>query len=375
MDYLPDVRFSDRRAFPRHRNSYITQSVDSLYYNRRRSGTDNIRVVPNGLDPIQILRDSFQRYIVQTPIESNTIAIRINYLENETDLVPKTMYIVKRSQSPSDRLQARMNYNDMQYPLLEDIENPENVFENDQLNQLITQLQGFHLILMITLCEVYNDNIENRERVPGDPRDYRPYTIPIRVLYRDVPEQWIERVRQDRSAEMELQMQLAQLALEEEQQTQQGDRLEQFTNPTEEGQQAILNNPFFTQNTFDDAAAQQTDNPDQLQLVNDDGILNMPLNSFVWPGMCQICLDSDPTESGGLCRVGCGVGHIFHCDCINGYRNTRTVYGWNNKCPVCRTDIDRYVNFPVSRNTELPTEFGRGKSKSNSEIKYLKSLI
>ena len=84
-------------------------------------------------------------------------------------------------------------------------------------------------------------------------------------------------------------------------------------------------------------------------------------------------MDSDPTESGGLCRVNCAVGHIFHCDCINGYRNTRTVYGWNNNCPVCRTEIDQYVQFPANRNSELPTEFGR--KRGFNEIKYLKSLI
>jgi hypothetical protein len=360
MEYLPDIQFSGFRGGARYRNRGINYTTDNVTYDMRRRDGDNPRVVPNGLEPIQIVRDAFQRYIVQTPAASNTIAIRITYLVNATDTIPRTMYIIKRL---TNGLQARVNEPSYTYgfPSGEEIEDPGNVFENNQIEELVTQLQGFHSILMVTLCEIYHD----RGR-------YYPFTIPIRVLYRDVPEEWIDMIREQREAQRQQTRQQQAQAQQQQAQALQQQRVEQFANPTDEGAQALLDNPFFAQNPFDDPAANQGDNPDPLQVVNNQAILGMPLNSFVWPGMCMICMDSDPTESGGLCRVGCAVGHIFHCDCINGYRNTRTVYGWNNNCPVCRTEIDQYVQFPANRNSELPTEFGR---KRFNEIKYLKSLI
>jgi hypothetical protein len=366
MAYLPEIRFSNRRGPSRHRNP--REGLANLDYYGSRGDGDNPQFVPNGLDPFQILRDAFQRYIVQTPIESNTISIRITFLANENDTEAQSMNIIRRVQSPDDRIQARVTSDSISS---EDIENPENVFQNNQLDEVITQLQGFHSIMMITLCEIYNDSLRERER-------YGTYYVPIRVLYRNVPEEWVEMTRElNNTREQQRLLEYEQRLLEYEQNEQQdqAQRLEQFTNQTEEGQQAILNDPFFAQNPFDDAAGNEGDNPNPLQVVNSQAILNMPLTSFVWPGMCTICLDSNPTESGGLCRVNCSVGHIFHCDCINGYRNTRTIYGWNNKCPVCRTNINKYVNFPSNRNNELPSEFGRKRIKINSEMKYLKSLI
>ena len=84
--------------------------------------------------------------------------------------------------------------------------------------------------------------------------------------------------------------------------------------------------------------------------------------------MCQICLDE---STDGLCRVNCDAGHIFHCDCINGYRDTYTVYGWNNNCPVCRTGITEMAQ--VSPNTKLPSSFGKT-NKLRSDLNYLLKL-
>ena len=370
MDYLPDVRFSDHRRRSFHTNPGVF--MDLIYARRRREG-DNPVIAPNGLDPIQILRDAFEKYIVRTPIESNTIGIKITYLENVSDIEPRSIFIIKRLQSPTDRLLVRVNNtSDEEYVTNDQIEDPGNVFENDQLEQVITQLQGFNSILMITLCEVYNDTATRRARRTLG-YTYNPFTIPIKVLYRNVPEEWINTIREHRRTQSEQGVLRATQAQLERERAEHQRRIEQFTNPTEEGQREILNNPFFEQNPFENETGYQSNNPDKLEVVNDPGILDKPLTSFVWPGMCQICLESDPSESGGLCRVDCAVGHIFHCDCMNGYRNTRTIYGWNNKCPVCRTEIYRYANFPSSRNAQLPAEFG--KARGNSEIKYLKSLI
>ena len=92
--------------------------------------------------------------------------------------------------------------------------------------------------------------------------------------------------------------------------------------------------------------------------------------------MCQLCFDDDTTQP--ICRVNCNYGHIFHCECINAYRNTRTGYGWNNKCPICvqRGDpvITSMVNLTTERIEHLPSSFGKKRDKFNAEIKYLRSL-
>jgi hypothetical protein len=116
-------------------------------------------------------------------------------------------------------------------------------------------------------------------------------------------------------------------------------------------------------------------NPNPLNVVMDLSILNKPITSYVYPGLCQICLEEDRSK---LCRVNCRVGHVFHCKCINEYREGYTVYGWNNKCPVCREEtIDKMVRLTPNIASSLPTEFGKRKNvlkKVESEIKYLQKL-
>ena len=113
--------------------------------------------------------------------------------------------------------------------------------------------------------------------------------------------------------------------------------------------------------------------PHPLQIIQDQALLNKPLTSYVWPGKCQICLEPETSD---LCRVNCDIGHIFHCDCINGFRDTYTIYGWNNKCPICRTPIDKMVKVTSNVAQNLPTSFGKAKRRSkNLTLKQINKLI
>ena len=127
----------------------------------------------------------------------------------------------------------------------------------------------------------------------------------------------------------------------------------------------------------------------------------MPMvTSRSYSGECGVCLE--PIIGKG-CRVNCGPGHVFHCDCINEWVNTRKVslnttdsdniidtvrnprtgemepmYAsheilssrYNDTCPLCRAKITEmyYVNIPEG----FTTGFGK---KRNGELKYLYSFL
>jgi len=151
-------------------------------------------------------------------------------------------------------------------------------------------------------------------------------------------------------------------------------RQAQLTDP--EAQQRLLDEwPVeITQRVYD--PNDETENPNPLQYVNDQILLAKPLTSYVWPGMCQICFTDDRE---GLCRVNCEVGHVFHCDCVNSWRNTRKTntyynYGWHDDCPVCHEAIESMVMVTPGVAEKLPSSFGRSKNKLkviDFEIKYL----
>jgi hypothetical protein len=125
----------------------------------------------------------------------------------------------------------------------------------------------------------------------------------------------------------------------------------------------------------------QTENPKPLKVVSDTSILNKPLSSYVWPGKCPICLDD---ERSNLCRVNCRTGHIFHYDCITGWRNSRKQNTehethWSNDCPVCNDPIVSMVHVSPEISERLPNEFGRRRSKITvkqlkKQLKYLQKL-
>ena len=373
--------------------------------------------------PVNILREAFNEFIVNENIESNTLGIEIVYLENEGDTIAKNITIIKRKYDeqyfnrPQPATQTRrINNNDANHYLnINDI-NQAAHYPNTELNNLINQVRGFYRILQITLCEIYNDDpisvarrgTRNRSH-PNHINRYNLFTIPIRLLYRDmdpamVPVRQIQRwepgyvppvlTPEQIALEEQRELEREQRALEREQagaalaiQRQQSRR-----DQTPEQQAALLEDPFF--NNYENLGeGENIVNPDPLQVVDNPELLNRPITSYHWPGICQICLDNDTTQP--LCRVDCKqrnrdgslvpIGHIFHCECINAYHNTRTGYGWNNKCPLCNQrdypNITSMVQLTPDKLALLPTSFGKhsfGKRKGktpftsvDSDIKYL----
>uniref|UniRef100_A0A6C0AYT7 RING-type domain-containing protein n=1 Tax=viral metagenome TaxID=1070528 RepID=A0A6C0AYT7_9ZZZZ len=160
------------------------------------------------------------------------------------------------------------------------------------------------------------------------------------------------------------------------------ERMAQLTDP--EAQQRLLENwPVeITQQVHD--PNNESENPNPLQYINDQILLAKPLTSYVWPGMCQICFTDDRE---GLCRVNCEAGHIFHCECVNSWRNTRKTntyyeHDWHNDCPVCHEEIESMVMVTPAVAEKLPSSFGKSSKQSmerllkvvESEIRYLNSI-
>ncbi len=132
----------------------------------------------------------------------------------------------------------------------------------------------------------------------------------------------------------------------------------------------------------------ESKNPKQLKMleVGDEGFFALkyiPLTSASYPGECMIC--SDNIYAGGFCRVNCQAGHVFHCECINQWRNTRQVNpyferdDWQDNCPICRGAIDKIVKIKMpKRLLPLKSEFGKKQGSElkviNMEIKYLTKL-
>jgi hypothetical protein len=100
-------------------------------------------------------------------------------------------------------------------------------------------------------------------------------------------------------------------------------------------------------------------------------LLDLPVTG--WPGSCAICYGDDNTD---LCRVDCRAGHIFHCGCIDQWRNARDYNGRRNRrCPLCRDIITYKISVPDNMAERLPSGFGKRKSKMSPEEKYLRSFI
>jgi len=116
-------------------------------------------------------------------------------------------------------------------------------------------------------------------------------------------------------------------------------------------------------------------NPNQLKHlhIGDLGYIELkyaPLTSASYPGECVIC--SEKIHAGGFCRVNCQAGHVFHCDCINQWRNTPQVnpyfeHDWQDNCPLCRGPIDKIVSITMPKKL---MSFGM-----SSDIEYCKRLI
>jgi len=112
---------------------------------------------------------------------------------------------------------------------------------------------------------------------------------------------------------------------------------------------------------------------------NEKKAVALTIEPSSYPGECVIC--GEGNVAGGFCRVNCAARHIFHCKCINQWRNTPQVnpffeHGWQNNCPICRDPITKMIELKLPSNLlpQRPSmEFGNRilKVKLIRLIKYL----
>jgi len=387
-------------------------SEETLQYNTNRN-------------PLSILQTAFKEYIIGTPIESATLGIEITYIE-ANNTTPRTMFVLKRNYE-NQISHVRAGDTSDAYLSQTAIDNGV-TFENNQLNQLLRTVNNFRILQMM-LSEVYNDDPESRRRAQQQ-RDgtrgrrfrrhyynngYYPVSIPIRLLYRNVTREIIEAtpltytrmVDNQRTEDFNNLWQRNNSIQQQSRLLLTRDEIAALSQPSHEEMEQILQREagriqaeqrarhenrqtdeeiraLFDRLTVE-GEIQDTDlNPDQLTVVKDSSILNKPMSSYVWAGRCGICFDDDKT---GLCRVNCDAGHVFHCDCINGWRNVKknitiaqTVplslrdnrTRWNDDCPICNQPISTMVHVTPEVASSLPSSFGK-KSKKVLE-KRLKSL-
>ena len=156
-----------------------------------------------------------------------------------------------------------------------------------------------------------------------------------------------------------------------QQQAQHASELRSITeqrNRREGNQDNLLNNPFFSPSENFNESGQL--NPSQLRVV--DLPDNIKVTYFAWPGICQICSEPEPIN---LCLVNCEVGHIFHCECINQWINTKIAQGWQDRCPVCRDNDISTISY-VTPKIALPNSFGKKKNfKQKNNLKKLDADI
>ena len=317
---LPDVDFSISNSF----SDLLTPTVNLA------------------MDYDTVLRDAFEKYIVNTPIESNTIGLQIDYLENNNSDNFKSMYIVRRKYNSEEEtkfkgtLEQRMIETPPSFEYEHYINSVDdlNTFQNEEFSQVMEELSHVYLVYQIVLIEVYNDGPDQRNKISRNGRAYTPFTIPIRLLYRtDLLPERIRVLHQQR---------------------------------------------FIDTHFWLEPHNQQIGNPNQLWMVrNITGL--PPITSRSWPDQCIICLEEDKT---GLCRVNCSEGHIFHCKCLQDWRNTKTnagvVYdfnaatfegGWNDGCPLCRELITQVMK------TEIPSDFVSSFGKRKNILKQIQKDI
>lgn len=343
-------------------------NLDHRPPNRLSNRADNRRVDyynPDNLTVIQIITEAFTYYIENNPIESNTIGISITYVENENDTEVKSIFVIKKVYGEHT---TNIRVNNGEYlNNYQEIDNGQ-VFQNDQLTELIEQVQSFYLVFEISICEIYNDDPVSRNRsvnggVRGSRNDgltgYYPFTVPIKVLFiNNIPA----------NISVGLRNALIQFRETNVAAYARWVRERPPRNPNDYVEPYIL-------------YGEPDQNPDQL--INNPALATTEVTGRSWPGECRICFDSDLLD--GYCRVNCNAGHIFHCSCINQWRNTRLVnsfhqHGWHNECPLCRQIISEIANIEVPPGTAFG-KHRKGKFVSkqllkqfDSEIKYLKKL-
>lgn len=385
-DYLPDIEFErsvrgQQRPRARDRPHNPRQGIRRQNYN------------PNNLGPFRIIKDAFVKYIANNLEYYNSIGIRITYMEPDGGL--HNIFLEKITETTQiTRYETRNDYITMLGGLAENNDNLR--FENDQIDEFLNSIRNYRIVEVV-LCEEYNGYTidikvlykDNSFFEDGfDPRDelnQQRYLTRSQItnLSRQPPvSNFINLIGLDNPLENRVDRRQRQIQnVVEEQQT----RMQNLENPSEEYLDNLLQNwPVeIPQDLVDNG---ETSNPNQLITINpedtmDGGmtgqeLLSLPVSNHEWGGMCYICHDSD---TNGLCRVDCSRGHIFHCECIDMWRNTRLTnqyfnYHWHMDCPMCHELITYKVPLTPDMAASLPSSFGK-RCRSCTSRKTCKSCI
>jgi hypothetical protein len=317
-------------------------------------------------------------------MQNTTLGIEILYTDRPDQISPKRIFIVKRVREGqaeqefkivnTERLVNRHRGTtraDLPFEL------SGTIFRNNELREVIKKLRRKN-ILQISLCEVYNDGKRSRNGT-----EYTPFTMEVKVLYRNISRELIDQLVAERptrerapvNPEIEVINQLqnsindAVMAQDRGEARRLREQLLNFyitlrtrfspTDPAQEMLEQYINDLREILNEI---------NPSQLKVVPTPDPVPA-IGSASYPDMCVIC--QEPVVGEG-CRVNCPAGHIYHCDCINGYRNSRAgneFYdsGFHNDCPYCRQPISQMyrVNIPEG----FTTGFGRRRSNFGKKRK------
>jgi hypothetical protein len=408
-DYLPNVSFNRRglTTFPKSFSAWFawTDTLESL---RQRDLTVN----ENRGGPMTVLRDSFRKYIINTPMQNTTLGIEILYTDRPDQISPKRIFIVRRVRPGQPEQEFKIVNNTRVTRPRSDYVLPDKpfersgtVFRNNQLRDVVKKLRR-KIILQISLCEVYHDGLINN-------REYSPYTMEVKVLYRNISRELRNRAIEayaTRRQEIVLATQRRMTERDEARQRETYERAQ--VNPDITLINQLLNdiNVAVTAQDRDEARRLReqllniyinlttrfspTDpaqemlqeyisdlreilnviNPNQLRIVPAPNN-TPPIGSASYPDVCVIC--QEPVVGEG-CRVNCPAGHIYHCECINEWRNSRatnTYYDthWQNGCPYCRAPISQmyHVNIPEGFTTGFGrrrSNFGKKRRTTNSKM-------
>jgi uncharacterized OsmC-like protein len=348
-------------------------------------------------------------------MQNTTLGIEILYTDRADQISPKRIFIVRRVRPGQPEQEFKIVNNTRitrprgdYVPPDEPFERSGTVFRNNQIRDVVKKLRRKN-ILQISLCEVYHDN----ERSPVNNREYSPYTMEVKVLYRNISRELRNRAIEayaTRRQEIVLATQRRMTERDEARQRETYERAQ--VNPDITLINQLLNdiNVAVTAQDRDEARRLReqllniyitlttrfspTDpaqemlgqyisdlreilnevNPNQLQVVPTPNPVPV-IGSASYPDVCVIC--QEPVVGEG-CRVNCPAGHIYHCECINEWRNSRatnTYYDthWQNGCPYCRAPISSmyYVNIPEGFTTGFGrrrSNFGKKRSTTNSKM-------
>ena len=156
MNYLPDVNF-------RHNTR--------AYYNRNREArVQREDYNPNNLGPRRIIQDAFIKYIQNTVIDNNAIAIQIVYVETPYNEDIKSLFIMKKKFIYDDQNERTELIRGNGVYVRDSTDSPREHF-NNEIESVLNELSNFY-IKEVNLCEIYHEQEDS------------PWTIPIKVLYK-----------------------------------------------------------------------------------------------------------------------------------------------------------------------------------------------